>query len=140
MKKTKNNGKLGDLIAENDASRLANEVHDLIKYYHDIAQRATERADRTEAQVRADIVNEFAHENECLRRELKYSVACVHSDMELEAYNRFVEDHQKCQLNFKIDSGKMPYVVQVGTGVGVCTKVCCPICGTVTDITDMSIW
>ena len=142
MKKnnTTKNERRGDLIAENDASRLANEVYNVIKHYHDIAQRAIRKAERTEKQVRSDVTNEYAMENECLRRELKYSVACVHSDMELEAYNKFVEDHQKCQLNFKIDSGRMPYVVQVGTGVGVCTKVCCPICGAVTDITDMSIW
>lgn len=139
MRKT-NNGKLGDLIAENDASRLANEVHDTLKRYHDVAQRALEIAKRTKDQVRAEIVNEYAHENEYLRRELKYSVACVHSDRELEAYNRFIEQHQACQIKFKADSGKMPYLIQVGTGVGVCTKVCCQICGATEDITDTSIW
>ena len=129
-----------DIIAENEASRLANEVRDTIMQYHNIAQRALVKAERTKKQVRAEVLNEYATENECLRRELRYSVACVHSDKELDAYNKFVEKHQACQLGYKIDGGKMPYVVQFGTGVGVCTKVCCQICGETEDITDTSIW
>ena len=139
MKKM-NSGRLGDLIAENDASRLANEVHDTIKRYHGIAQRAIKKAERTKEQVRAEVINEYASENECLRRELKYSVACVHSDRELAAYNQFVEKHEPCRLRYKADGGKMPYVIQFGTGVGVCTKVCCQVCGETEDITDTSIW
>ena len=139
MKKT-NNRRLGDLVAESDASRLANEVHDTIKRYHQIAQRALKQAQRTEEQVRAAIVNEYASENAYLRRELQYSVACVHSDKELDAYNKFVEKHSQCRLEFKADGGKMPYVIQYGTGVGVCTKVCCQVCGATEDITDTSIW
>ena len=129
-----------DILAENDAARLANQVHDTIKKYHDTAQRALEKAAMTKEEVKSEVINEYAQENERIKAELRYAVAFLYSDAELEAYNEFVKEHEPCRLDLKVNGGKMPYVVQTGTGIGVCTKVCCQICGASKDITDTSIW
>ena len=129
-----------DILAENDAARLANQVHDTIKKYHDMAQRALEKAAMTKEEVKSEVINEYAQENERIKDELRYAVAFLCSDEELEAYNEFVKEHEQCRLDPKVNGGKMPYVVQTCTGVGVCTKVYCQICGASKDITDTSIW
>lgn len=131
---------IADIMAENDAAHLANQVHDTIKRYHDIAMNALEKSAMTKEEVKAEVVNEYAEENAGLRRQLSLSVARLHSDKELEAYDRFVSEHDICRSELKINHGKMPYVIQIGTGIGTCTKVCCQVCGATEDITDVSVW
>lgn len=128
------------IIAENDANKLANSVRNTILKYAQREGRALEKAHKRRDTIKAEIVNEYEAENRELRDQLRYSVAFLHSDKELEAYNAFCKKHESCRLTAKINGGKIPYVTQYGTGVGVCTTVHCQVCGESEDITDSTIW
>lgn len=62
------------------------------------------------------------------------------SGKEKKAWAKFYREHEKCRLTSKINAGRIPYVVEVGTGIGTCRKVVCPICGEEKEITDVSVW
>ena len=129
-----------DQIAEENARRLADAVHDRIIQSYERERDAIERAEKTRDEVKAELVNEFAEENAMLRDDLRLSVARLSSEKELDAYTQFVEKHSECRMRSIADGGKMPYVTQIGTGVGTCTKVHCQVCGESEDITDISVW
>lgn len=125
---------------EKEARKLADGVFDAIMDAERRAKQAYEQASRTRKEVASGLRSEFKGENERLKERLRFSVAELYSEKELEAYHQFVEDHENCRLGLKINGGKMPYVVQYGTGIGVCTKVVCQVCGESKDITDSSVW
>ena len=62
------------------------------------------------------------------------------SRKEKKDWEKFYREHEKCRSALKINAGRIPYVVEVGTGIGTCRKVVCPICGAEKDITDISVW
>lgn len=113
-----------DMIA--DAERRSANAHDLAHQKH--------------AEGVRDVKNEHDAENARLKEDLMFAVAFLHSDKELERYREFILEHEACRLRSKADGGKMPYVVQYSTGIGVCTTVVCQACGATADITDTSIW
>ena len=127
-------------IRENDARKLADEVAGKIIDAERRASDAYTLAHRTHDEVVKEVKNEHDAENARLKERLRFSVAELNSEKELEAYQKFVQAHEKCRLGRKIDGGKMPYVIQYGTGIGVCTTVVCQACGAREDITDSSIW
>ena len=62
------------------------------------------------------------------------------SEKEKKAWAKFYREHEKCRSTLKINAGRIPYVVEVGAGVGTLRKVVCPICGKEKEITDVSVW
>ena len=125
---------------ESEARKLSEAVFDAIMSAERHADDANRRASKNRKEIEQDIRNEHDAENRQLRDRLRFSVAELNSEAELDAYHKFVKEHEKCRLDRKIDGGKMPYVIQYGTGIGVCTTVVCQACGAKQDITDMSIW
>ena len=75
-----------------------------------------------------------------LKHDLEMSPITFDSEKELKAYKKFYKKHEKCQLTSKANSGKVPYIVLNGTGVGTCKKVVCQVCGAEQDITDIEVW
>lgn len=122
------------------ANELSEAVYNTIHHYEDRAAEAYKRAAMTREEVASEIKNDFEEENKRIKEQLRFSIASVYSQKELDAYNAFVEKHTPCRLKKKIDGGKMPYVRQYGTGLGVCTTVYCPVCEASEDITDTSCW
>lgn len=123
-----------------EVDKLFEKLRRIVHQCIDDEKRWRDKANRDKEVIMAEIRNENDEENKTLKSILKYSVATLHSDLELERYKKFCEQHEECRLKAKIDGGKMPYVVQYGTGIGVCTKVYCQACGKFEDITDSSVW
>ena len=123
-----------------EVDKLFEKLRRIVYQCIDDEKRWRDKANRDKEVIMAEIRNEHDEENRTLKSILKYSVATLHSDLELERYKKFCEQHEECRLKTKIDGGKMPYVIQYGTGIGVCTKVYCQACGKFEDITDFDIW
>jgi len=119
---------------------LAKIVRDSTLYYVREAERAFKSAAKTREEVKSETLNEYERENEQLKKKLRFSVARLGSDSELEMYKQFCDEHKKCMSGDRANWGKAPYVKQYGTGMGTCTEVYCQVCGAHKDITDMSNW
>ena len=89
-----------------------------------------------EKEVTGKLKTEIEHYRE--RMSLVYGE--FDSKKEKSAYDAFYQKHGKCRSTLKINAGRIPYVVEVGTGVGTIRKVVCPICGEEKEITDASVW
>lgn len=122
------------------ADDLANLVRDSVEYYSEMSDRAFETARKTREEVKAEVINEYAKENEEIKAKLKYAVVQLGSDLELERYKQFCHDHEKCLETCKANWGRTPYVRQTGTGIGVASVVVCQVCGAQQDITDFNNW
>lgn len=130
-------GKFTDI---DEPQEIIDRLTNTLEFYHDQMEQAKKKAAKTREEVIAGIKNEYAEQNARLRQELRFTIASVSSEAELKAYCDFVKKHQPCRERSKIDGGKLPWIMQFGTGLGVCTKLQCPVCGAVEDITDTSIW
>lgn len=108
-------------------------------YEHQIAD-LKEKLSKSEREVESVLLKRAKETIFKLEDEQKLVVATLHSDKELEDYFAFADKHRRCQDKLKINMGKFPYVVQNYVGAGVCTKVCCQICGAEKDITDVYAW
>ena len=129
------------LPVNGDTDKLVDTIRNTINYYKDRAEKATERANLRENEIRSKIENQYEAENKNLRNKMRYCVAMLGSDNELNAYKKFCEDHRHLHTPpLKIDGSKIPYIKQHGVGIGIITTVHCDICGAYEDITDMSIW
>lgn len=137
--KTDNNGK-PEAIDIYSAEELSKKVYDSIKYYQDNYLKAIDNMKKSKEEIKAEVNNEYEEENKYLRSQLNLSIVSLSSEAELEAYNQFVKKHERCRLKYKVDGGKMPYVIQQGNGLGCCTTVYCQVCGASKDITDSSVW
>lgn len=126
--------KAGQMIAAIDELRAG------VQRCIESEQHWREVAHRSKEEVAREIQNEYSEENRRIRDELRFSIASLSSELELTRYNAFCKAHDPCRLRSRSDGGKMPYVIQVGTGVGVATKVFCQVCGASEDITDTSVW
>lgn len=122
------------------AEDLANIVKDSVEYYEEHAKKADERANRTEEEIRADIQNEFKKENQQLKRELHLSFGHFNSESELNKFTEFNNKHSACRKTYKINLGKVPYIIPTLTELGWAFDVICPICGEKKNITDYSAW
>lgn len=122
------------------AQDLAQLVKDSVEYYERQAEYARNQAKKTRQEVAKEIINEHEAENQRLKNRLRYAVAILGSDSELESYKRFCAEHEKCMSSSRANWGRAPYVKQVGTGVGTATTVVCQVCGAEQDITDISNW
>lgn len=122
------------------AEDLANIVKDSVEYYEQHAKEADERANRTEEEIRANIQNEFKKENQQLKRELLLSFGHFNTESELNRFIEFDNKHSACRKTYKINSGKVSYVIPTLTELGWVFNAICPICGEKKNITDYSAW
>ena len=129
----------GKFVEIDTPDALSQRVRDTLEYYREKMTYAIGEAMKTREEVAAEIVNKHDEENEELKSELRFTIASVASEQELEAYNAFTKDHLKCRTT-RATGGKMPIIQQIGTGIGVITELTCPVCGAKQDITDTSVW
>lgn len=124
-----------------DVDELLAKVKDTIEYYKQLAEEATKKASLTEEEVKNKITNKWDSENKQIKDSLRYCIAKVYSEKELEAYYKFADKHKHIgYYPSKYDGSKIPYIKQHGVGIGVITEVYCDICGKHEDITDTSVW
>ena len=112
----------------------------IIAPYLDEIEKLKEENKKLLEVIPADTNGILLSENKQLRKRLEMSFGEFDSNKELNAYKRFCKKHVKCQLSSKANGGKVPYIVQNGTGVGTCKKVVCQVCGAEEDITDINAW
>lgn len=129
----------GKFFEIQDPQDLADTVFENLQYYLENMKEAKEKAAMTREEVAKEIKNEYAAENASLKQELKFAIASVSSEKELEDYNNFVNEHLVCRQT-KATGGALPIISQYATGIGICTKLTCPVCGAEQDITDTSVW
>lgn len=123
-----------------NADSFSRLVYDNIKYYQDKAAEATARANKTREEVAAEIENKWEEENKQLKKRLRLSYLEFETENELREYNDFCREHEKCGLDSKINSGKVPYLIPYYHGIGRSLKVVCPICNEHKDIADIGAW
>ena len=118
--------KIGDALAA-----IAFTIHD--------AREEACAARKKAAMNREEIRREFEAEIEGLEAQLNNSLA-IFSDLEMERYEKFYQKHFKLHNNgrYKKDPGITFHMI--GTGVGMCYTIECPICHEKEDITDVSSW
>ena len=128
-----------ELVNIYNANELSKIVFDNINYYEQLANKANKKSNKTKEEVKQEVLNEYKAENESLKSQLRRSIVILDSDKGLEAYNAFVEKHEKCRMT-KATGGLIPYVMQQGHGFGCCTTVYCQVCDAHEDITDTTVW
>lgn len=101
-------------------------AHDII-YERDEARRIVDMR-------HAEIAQEFETEIERLEEQLQLA-PIVFSHLEQERYETFLDKHYKLH---KKDPGITFHMI--GTGVGMCYTIECPVCHEKEDITDVSSW
>ena len=129
----------GKFFEIQDPQDLADTVFENLQYYLENMKEAKEKAAMTREEVAKEIKNEYAAENELLKQQLKFSISSVASEKELKDYIDFVNTHLMCRQT-KATGGALPIISQYATGIGICTKLTCPVCGAEQDITDTSVW
>ena len=113
---------------------LVKALEDTLSYYEKQTTNALTEASKTREEVIAEI------ENARLKEKLKFAFGFFSSEKELDAWRAFCKKHEECRCKYKIDGGKMPYIIPYGTGIGQCVTAVCQVCGEKLDITDMDVW
>ncbi len=127
-------------VWDKEADEIAGKVRSAIRSYAIRTHDALVKAYRDKQEIIREVKNEYEDENRELRQQLALSVATLASQRELESWYTFIDKHEACRLGNKYDGGKLPYITQFGTGIGMITKAHCQVCGAVEDITDESVW
>ena len=122
------------------AEDLSKKVYDTLNFYQKRCETLTKANQElmNDALIRADA--QLKKEIETLKERLSLCVTELASKKELDAYNAFVDEHQRCRSFSRHFQCQIPYVIQYGAGVGMISKVKCPICGEEKDITDTGAW
>ena len=103
------------------------------------AREEARAARRKAAKNREEIRQEFEAEIEGLEAQLSNSLA-IFSDLEMERYEKFYQNHFKLHNNGRYKKDPGITVHMVGTGIGTCYTLECPVCHETEDITDVSSW
>lgn len=98
-------------------------------------QTARQELRKSRDEVRA----EFEAEIEALEDRLDHSLGIL-SDLEWERYYAFTRKHYQLHNNGRYKEEKGITVHMVGTGIGTCYELECPVCHEKEDITDVSSW
>lgn len=115
-------------------------IKDNLEYYEDVIKCTHKKTEKTKEEAKQELTEELKKENERLKERLSLSYGEFASEKEKEKYNDFCKRHESERLTLQINSGKMPYLIPTGTGIGTLLKVKCPICGEEEDITDLDTW
>ena len=119
---------------------FAQQVQDILEQY----QNRTEQAEQFAAKTREEIDIAAAKKNQEQIQQLKNKLSLVYGTFdfpeEKERWDNFCKKHEACRVKYKIDSGKMPYIIPYGTGIGCCYTAVCQACGEKEDITYSEGW
>ena len=110
---------------------IAFAIHESEKNEKNAIIRATKNHD--------EIRMEFEAEIEALEDKLNHSLA-IFSDLEQERYKAFINKHYQLHNNDKYKKNNGITIHMVGTGVGTCYTLECPVCHETEDITYVSSW
>jgi hypothetical protein len=88
---------------------------------------------------RDEIRMEFEAEIEALEDKLDHSLA-IFSDLEQERYRAFINKHHQLHNDDENKKSDGITIHMIGTGVGICYTLECPICHETEDITDVASW
>lgn len=119
---------------------LANAVYDSVKYYRERAEELQQRNKELYDDAMKIVNDELRDQIQFLQDRLDMSYGSFASQKEKDAYLNFQERHMHERATSRAQSGKCPYLIPTGTGIGTILHVKCPICGEEEDITDMEVW
>lgn len=110
---------------------IAFAIHESEQNEKDAIIRAAKNRDKIRAEFEAEI--------EALEDKLDHSLA-IFSDLEQERYHAFINKHYQLHNNGKYKKNDGITIHMVGTGVGICYTLECPVCHETEDITDVASW
>lgn len=102
----------------------------LVKFLQD-AKEAEKKARQELAKRNEEVYGEYRH---AMEEKLRHSFISF-SDKEREDYNNFCREHWN-----KGHKGKGMTIHLIGTGIGTCYLIECPVCHEQKDITDTESW
>lgn len=120
------------------------EISQLVEAALEYYQRKAQVADKYAAKTRAEIQALAKQENQDKINYLEHKLTLVYGSFnfsaEQERWHEFQRQHDSCRATYKINSGKMPYVIPYGTGIGTIFTAVCPVCGEKKDISYSEGW
>lgn len=134
------NTESNDMQTIYEPKELVKALKDTLSYYKEQTTNALTEASKTREEAIAEIQNAYAEENARLKEKLKFAFGFFNSEKELDAWRTFCKKHAECGHQYKINGGKMPYIIPYETGIGQCVTAICPVCGEKLDITDIDVW
>lgn len=134
------NTESNDIQTIYEPKELVKALKDTLSYYEKQTTNALTEANKTREEVITEIQNAYAEENARLKEKLKFAFGFFNSEKELDAWHAFCKKHVECGHQYKINGGKMPYIIPYETGIGQCVTAICPVCGEKLDITDIDVW
>lgn len=127
-----------DILKHVGDKEIGQALAELAFVIHDAKEN--ERAARRElAKSREEVREEFKAEIEALEDRLDHSL-CILNDLEWERYLAFIRKHYQLHNNGKYKKDDGITIHMVGTGIGNCYELECPVCHETEDITDVSSW
>lgn len=123
-----------------DEKELSDAVFNSIQYYKNQAAHWKELYTLWRRRGLEQANDELKDEIQSLQDQLKLSYGEFASQAEKDAYEVFEKEHMHDRLISKYNSGRAPYLIPTGAGIGTILYVKCPICGEEKDITDTSGW
>jgi rubrerythrin len=122
------------------AEELAHLVQDTIDWRDWEIEGLREECKRLKEDAKKIVSQEYEKQIASLEKRLQLSYGEFNSQRELDAYNKFVNEHLIEREEHKCNGGRVPYIIPNHTGIGTIFKVKCPICGEEKDITDSEAW
>ena len=119
---------------------LSTAVFDSIKYYRERCEELARKNKELHERALEMTNDELKDKIQSLQERLSMSYGEFSSQKEKDAYKDFERRHMHERLTMKIQSGKYPYLIPTGVGIGTHLEVVCPICGEKENITDTSVW
>ena len=122
------------------SDELTELVHNTVKYYEEKVEELIKRNKQLYTDAEFTVRKDYEKQIASLEEKLQLSYGEFSSQRELDAYNKFVNEHLIEREEHKCNGGRVPYVIPNHTGIGTIFKVKCPICGEEKDITDSEAW
>lgn len=119
---------------------FAQQVQEVMEHYQARAERAEKFAAKTKEEIKIAANELNQKEIKCLKEELNLSYGHFSFPQEMERWQQFCKKHETCRLTYKINGGKIPYIISYDTGVGFCYLAVCQVCGEKEDITYSEGW
>ena len=122
------------------SAELTELVHNTVKYYEEKVEELKKKNKQLYADAESIVRKDYEKQINNLKEQLRLSYGKFSSQKELEAYHDFEKRHMHDRLTSRHNSGRTPYLIPTGNGIGTVLKVVCPICNESEDITDIGAW
>lgn len=122
------------------SAELTELVNNTVKYYEEKVKELAEKNKQLYEDAESIVRKNYEKRINNLKKQLSLSYGKFASQKEKDAYDEFEKEHMHNRLSSKYNSGRAPYLIPTGIGIGTNLKVVCPICGESKDITDTSMW